>query len=103
MRRNKEKLLAFLRDFHNDKEDEQFSVSLALWGHTLATVIIDLRVVFAGREAIPDRSDSGTISSLLATRGRDDVLVRGGFIQSSRGLHQREGKGASRDFCILYT
>jgi calcium binding protein 39 len=27
LRRNKEKLLAFLRDFHNDKEDEQFSVS----------------------------------------------------------------------------
>jgi len=25
LRRNKEKLLAFLRDFHNDKEDEQFS------------------------------------------------------------------------------
>ncbi|KAG8735046.1 hypothetical protein FRC10_011068 [Ceratobasidium sp. 414] len=25
LRRNKDKLLAFLRDFHNDKEDEQFS------------------------------------------------------------------------------
>ncbi|CAE6455921.1 unnamed protein product [Rhizoctonia solani] len=27
LRRNKDKLLTFLRDFHNDKEDEQFSVS----------------------------------------------------------------------------
>ena len=26
LRRNKEKLLVFLRDFHNDKEDEQFTV-----------------------------------------------------------------------------
>jgi len=25
LRRNKEKLLTFLRSFHNDKEDEQFS------------------------------------------------------------------------------
>ncbi|KAF8484408.1 Mo25-like protein [Gautieria morchelliformis] len=25
LRRNKDKLLAFLKDFHNDKEDEQFS------------------------------------------------------------------------------
>jgi hypothetical protein len=27
LRRNREKLLTFLRSFHNDKEDEQFSVS----------------------------------------------------------------------------
>lgn len=27
LRRNKTKLLDFLRDFHNDKEDEQFTVS----------------------------------------------------------------------------
>lgn len=27
LRRNKDKLLSFLRAFHNDKEDEQFSVS----------------------------------------------------------------------------
>lgn len=26
LRRNKEKLLAFLKTFHNDKEDEQFTV-----------------------------------------------------------------------------
>jgi calcium binding protein 39 len=26
LRRNKEKLLKFLKDFHNDKDDEQFSV-----------------------------------------------------------------------------
>lgn len=32
LRRNKEKLLIFLKDFHNDKEDEQFSVSIIyLW------------------------------------------------------------------------
>ena len=30
LRRNKDKLLSFLRAFHNDKEDEQFSVSLPL-------------------------------------------------------------------------
>ncbi|KAF8511466.1 mo25 protein [Gautieria morchelliformis] len=28
LRRNKDKLLAFLKDFHNDKEDEQFSVCI---------------------------------------------------------------------------
>lgn len=27
LRRNKEKLLVFLKNFHNDKEDEQFGVS----------------------------------------------------------------------------
>ena len=26
LRRNRDKLLTFLKDFHNDKEDEQFSV-----------------------------------------------------------------------------
>lgn len=29
LRRNKEKLLVFLKNFHNDKEDEQFSVSIS--------------------------------------------------------------------------
>lgn len=28
LRRNKEKLLVFLREFHNDKEDEQFTVCI---------------------------------------------------------------------------
>lgn len=29
LRRNKDKLLVFLKDFHNDKEDEQFSVCIS--------------------------------------------------------------------------
>jgi hypothetical protein len=30
LRRNKDKLLSFLKNFHNDKEDEQFSVRFIL-------------------------------------------------------------------------
>ena len=36
LRRNKEKLLVFLRDFHNDKEDEQFTVSALAIGPSVS-------------------------------------------------------------------
>ena len=50
LRRNREKLLTFLRGFHNDKEDEQFSVS----NHQTLTLLSLFLIYFTlGREAIP--------------------------------------------------
>ncbi|KAJ8689744.1 Hym1p [Pleurotus ostreatus] len=58
LRRNKDKLLVFLKNFHNDKEDEQFTVSSL--GDDMANVADKVHPL--GRETVPYRSDTRSLS-----------------------------------------
>lgn len=51
LRRNKEKLLVFLKGFHNDKDDEQFTVSSFCWFCRDLSVVFVLSTIFGACDA----------------------------------------------------
>lgn len=67
LRRNKEKLLVFLKGFHNDKDDEQFTVCFFFFVLFLRCMCVVVGLVAdrfgVGREAVPYRADTATVAS----------------------------------------